>query len=169
MGAVTEDRKFGSLVVDPTASLAISRISYKVLKAKKKKLLEKALFVMAVMFEQGDSWRQNFLERFRKDIILYDPNFRAQVLFNSTDASMELGVTLSGDEGFVKKFKDVVSSIETKTGLVSDMRDIKGGLFAYDENWKPSHFSFTRGLRPAVALRAMEVPAACWLPNRLSI
>lgn len=140
MNSVTKDRKFGSVVVDPTASLAISRISYKILKAKKKKLLEEALFVIAVMFEQGDLWRQNFLERFRKDIILYDPNFRAQVLFNSTDASMELGVTLSGDEGFVKKFKDVVSSIETKTGLVSDMRDIKGGLFAYDENWKPSHF-----------------------------
>jgi hypothetical protein len=35
---------------------------------------------------------------------------------------------------------DVVSSVEKKTGLVSDVRDIKGGLYVKDPNWQWSHF-----------------------------
>ena len=140
MDSVTADKKFSSVIIDPSAPISLSRIAYKIFKAKKYKLLEKDIFAMAVMFQEGDSWRQHFLERFRKDIITYDPNFRAEILFNSTDASMEMGVTSSGDEAFVRKVKEVVSTIETKTGLVSDVRDIKGGLFAYDHDWEPSHF-----------------------------
>jgi hypothetical protein len=140
MDSTQNGKKIGSIILDQTCPLALSRIVYKILKTKGFKVMLKNLFVWAVMFEQKDTWRRNFLERFRKDVVLYDPNYRAEVLFNTTDASMELGVTLSGDEGFVNKFKTIVSAIEVKTGLVSDIRDIKGGLFAFDENWKPSHF-----------------------------
>lgn len=142
MDAVTSaDKLMSAVVIDPSATLAYTRIVYKILKAKKRNLLEiHNIFAFAVKLDSHDEWRRHLMERFRKDIVRHDPAFRAEILFNNTDSSMELGLASSGDQGFVHKIVETVGAIEKKTGLVSDVRDIKGGLFVKDPDWKPSHF-----------------------------
>lgn len=135
------DERFQALVLDPSATHIFTRIVYKVLKAKKARLINAKKFIaIAVMLDEEESWRRNLMERFRKDIITWDFNFRAEVKFNDTETTLELGVTSSGDEGFVHRLLDVVSKIEKKTKLVSDVHDIKGGLFYKNPDWEWSHF-----------------------------
>jgi len=135
-----QKEKIRAVVIDPRATQSFTRIAYKVLKAKKSRFFSHDFTGVAVMLNEEESWRRNLMERFRKDIILWDFNFRAEVLFNSTDTTLEMDVISSGDEGFVKRLLAVTADIEKETSLVSDVRDIKGGLFYEDPEWEWSHF-----------------------------
>mmetsp|Transcript_11539 Transcript_11539/g.13218 ORF Transcript_11539/g.13218 Transcript_11539/m.13218 type:complete len:1224 (+) Transcript_11539:116-3787(+) len=138
--SIPKEEKFRALVIDNSATKTFARIVYKVLKNKKERMINEDFTALAVMRDEEESWRRNLMERFRKNIILWDTNFRAEVLFNGTDTSLEMDITSSGDDGFVSRLLDIVSGIEKKTGLVSDVRDIKGGLFYKDPDWEWSHF-----------------------------
>lgn len=138
--SVTDNKKFGAVIVDDSAPRSMARVAYKILKAWRGALLEKSLFIMAVIFEDGSIWRRHLLERFRKDIIHYDPNFRAEVLFNTSDSSMELGITRSGDRGFVEKIKKIMTRVEQKTGMTWMLHQLLGGQYEYEHDWKASHY-----------------------------
>jgi hypothetical protein len=103
-------------------------------------LFQKDLLGIAVVVNESEFWRRHFMERLRTDVVLYDTNFRAEVLFNSTDSSIELDVFSSEDPLFVHHIRDVIANIENRTALVSDLREIRGGLFVEDPNWHWTHF-----------------------------
>jgi hypothetical protein len=94
-------------------------------------LIGEDVAVLAVVVDKNtDTWRRYLLERFRHDVLVDDPAYRAHVLFNSTDSSLEMGITTSGDTDFVQHLMDAVAKIEEETSLVSDLRTLRGALFA---------------------------------------
>lgn len=134
------DAKIRALVVDPRATHSFARIVYKVFKAKKSRFLTHDFAALAVMLSPDQEWRRHLMERFRKDVILWDFNFRTEVEFHSETATLELDVTSGGDEGFVKRLLAITETIASETGLEVDVRDVKGGLFYKDPDWEWSHF-----------------------------
>jgi len=142
-GIVKRDRrKIRALVVDVSVPQEFAQVIHRVFKNRlqRKRLMGDHMLVMAPMVNEKETWRRAFLDRFRKEFITFEPVFRAEVFFNSSDSSMEMGVTSSGDYDFFPHFMAVVEDIEGQTGLISDVRNIQGGLFNYTPGFQPSLF-----------------------------
>lgn len=139
--SVTGGPRYGALVVDSSVPYIFARIVYKVLRTKRSKWFKQSQFTaIAVGSTSEQEWQRHFMERFRTEVMVYDPSFRSETLFNSTDSFFELNVYSSGDFDFIGKHQKVLTSIEKKTGLVKDIRGIRGGPFTKDPDWKWSHF-----------------------------
>jgi len=142
--SVTEENKIRVVILDSKASLELAQIILKILKSRKYKhrFLAPDILVMATMLDETETWKRHWLERFRHDIVVREPLYRAEVLFNTSEASVEMGVTSSGDEDFMEHLADLISNIEDRTSLVSDVRNIQGGLWKIqeNENFHPIYF-----------------------------
>jgi spermidine synthase len=141
-GEVADGKKIRVLLLDAKSSFAMSQIVHKICRTKTTfgKLFGNDITVLASIKQASEAWRRQFLERFRHDIIVQEPVFRAEVLFNSSDSSMEMGMLYSGDEDFVEHLYGTLERIESSTGLVSDVRNIQGGLFLFQFDFEPSQF-----------------------------
>jgi S-adenosylmethionine/arginine decarboxylase-like enzyme len=89
------------------------------------------IMVMAMIEDETEGWRRTFLDKVRKDVIMVDPLFRAEVMFNSSSSSMELGIVSSGDADFMLHLVDLVADVENESGLALEIREMFGGL------WRP--------------------------------
>jgi len=138
--SLTIEKKIRVIVLDSNAPIELAQIVLKIFRRYKRKLLSSDILVTATMLDETETWKRNWLERFRHDIVIREPLYRAEVLFNASDARMEMGVTSSGDEVFTKHLVDVISNIEEKTSLVSDVRNIKGGLWKFQQDFDPPFF-----------------------------
>jgi spermidine synthase len=130
--ATNKNGKFHAMVLDTNAVFGMGQIVVKIFESVRNvaALMQKDIAVLAVMDKKDDAWRLHVLERFRHDVIVDDPAYRARVLFNSTDSSLEMGITTSGDTEFVQHLTDAIAKIEEETSLVSDLRSLRGALFA---------------------------------------
>lgn len=156
LDAVSDGKQIRAIIIDPSAPLLFTRVTYKVFKTRRNKLFNRELLAgIAMIFDETESWRRNLLERLH-EIIDHDPCFRAEVLLNSTDSTVELDVLSSGDDSFVSRLVAVVSNIEDSTGLVSEVRGIKGGPSVKDPDWEPSHFFAPEDFDQHGALRQWE-------------
>jgi len=134
--------KLNAFVLDPQAPIEMAQMFLRILKREKNslQLLAPTILMMAPMLDETEAWRRNWLDRFRHDVIEEMPIYRAEVFFNSSLSSFEMGLISSGDEDFTKHLVDVMSSIENKTGLVSDLRKIQGGVPKFHEVYE--HIKF---------------------------
>ena len=141
-GEVADGKKFRVLLLDAKSSFAMGQVIHKICKSETAldKLFENDITVLASTKKKSEAWRRQFLERFRQDIIVWEPVFRAEVLFNSSDSSMEMGMVYSGDHMFVEHLYGMLERIESSIGLISDVRNIQGGLFLFQFDFKPSQF-----------------------------
>ena len=137
--------RISALIIDTSAPYSMGRIVHKIFTntRNRKNMLAEHILVMAPIVDGSQSWRRNFLERFRRDIIWYDPVFRAKVLINSTKSSLEMGFVSSGDLTFINHLVEVCIRIEQRfNGIESEIREIRGGLFnnASGEDLFPTNF-----------------------------
>jgi len=137
--------KIGMLVLDAKAPVAMGQVMNKVTSRIKNKntLFSDQMLVLAPMVNEAEEWRRVFVDRFR-EVYRVDPVFRSQVLFNTTDSSMEMGSFLPGDAHFIERLKAVNEKIEARNaaaGLLSDLRTIEGAIFPLVEDPQPTVFS----------------------------
>ncbi|GAX21114.1 hypothetical protein FisN_1Lh211 [Fistulifera solaris] len=145
LSTITEAAKakvFRVVVLDDTVSYEFGQIIHRVFKSRftRKEILANDVLVVANSLDVTEEWRRAFLDRFRRDFIVLEPVFRAEVLFNNSDSSMEMGVLSSGDDRFFENLLAVCQSIEKETNLEADVRNVQGGLFKYMPKFKPSQF-----------------------------
>merc|ERR1719232_705080 len=140
--SVTENKKFHVIVLDRMAPIEMAQVMLRIIRSRRNKarLITSHILVLATMLDGTETWKRNWLDRFRHDVIVREPLYRSEVLFNSSTSSLEMGVTSSGDRVFTKHLVEVVSNIENKTGLLSDVKNIQGGLWEYMEEFKPKCF-----------------------------
>ncbi len=134
-----------SIIVDPAAPFAMGQILHKIFSDAEDGLdisdvLSDQFLLIAHSLDVRETWRRALLDRFRRDIISTDPTFRAEVLLNSTDSSMELGVVSSGDSFFLNHFHHILQIIEEKIGVVAETRNIQGANFTFQPDFEPSLF-----------------------------
>ena len=142
---LSRNEKIRAVLVDPSASLLLGQIAYRIFSTDRHTLLTDDVTAIASVFEvDEDEWRRNFLERFRKDIVFYHPNFRTEIYVNGTDSYFEFGITSSGDKSFINKLKGALDGVESKTEYVTDVREIEGGKIPFDEDWKAHHYYYQK-------------------------
>jgi len=132
--SILENKKFRVIVLDPNAPIEMAQIILKLLS--KKRNFGKKVFIMAVMLDSSETWRRNWLERFRHDIFKYEPLFRAKVSLNE----IEYGVTSFGDDSFVEHLLQLLKEIQQITSLQIQVKRIYGGVPRYLKNFKPTQF-----------------------------
>jgi hypothetical protein len=98
-------------------------------------LLEDNLYAVAAIDSHKDLWRRKTVDRVRTKITRTDPVFRAHVLFNSTESSLELAIASSGDKFFIERLKDVVATMEEKSGHTLEIRNIIGGQWKLEPHY----------------------------------
>ncbi|CAJ1930997.1 unnamed protein product [Cylindrotheca closterium] len=121
-----DEEKIKFFVVDPSATIAMDTV-IDLLDEEDK--LEDDIYGLATVDSQLDMWKRSVVDRIRTTITRLDPVFRAHVLFNTTESSLEMAFASSGDELFIDNLKKAVSSIEKKSGLTAEIRNIFGGLW----------------------------------------
>jgi len=91
-------------------------------------MLEDVMTVIAMAPDKNDAhWRRILINEFRLEIFENEPVFRGQVVFRGTgDVDVELNI-VSEDEWFVSNFKTIISNVEIRTGLASEIQNVNGG------------------------------------------
>jgi len=120
--------KLSFIILDPNASMQMARILLFILQSYKEKFISTQFLALAIIVSQTETWKRHWLERFRHDIFVYDPLFRAHVIFNASETNIEIGVTSAGDISFFKHFTQVSSNIQHRTGILSQITNITGGV-----------------------------------------
>ena len=136
-GSLNDEKQLGGIVVDGGASRLMGQMVLKILTDNKigeaRTLISPELIAIAIIDkEETESWKRNFLDGVLKEVIRMDPVFRTEILFNTTNSSMELGITASGDKHFIQHLTDTFASVQKESGLSVEIRRVHGGL------WRPS-------------------------------
>lgn len=129
------------LVIDVEAPRAMGQILLKILTSnysvQGSSLLSENHVVISTFAVSGQEstrpWRRALVDRFRTDIVKYDPAYRAQVLV-SDDDKLELDIFSSGDEHFYMHLVEMLKSIPTSTKV----QLVQNGINNYIADFEPS-------------------------------
>jgi spermidine synthase len=91
---------------------------------------------------RGETWRREFLDRFRKQVH-HDPVARAEYVFQAGGESYELGVVSTKNRRANYAFKALEKNLQKRladTGAKIQLRWIHGGLFNYIEDFETREF-----------------------------
>merc|ERR1712060_833897 len=112
----------------------------------RKRLLSSEVVVLTT----GDEmWKKEWLDRFRNEVIIYDPLFIAQTFFNSTKSTIAIAPSLartyefcilSNHNEFIGNLVNIALSISQRAVLVPDIMNIYGGRAAYMPNFEATQF-----------------------------
>ena len=69
-----------------------------------------------------------------------EPVFLVEAMFNNSKSSMKLALTSSGDENLMENLRSMARTVESNHGLVSDVRNVHGGMFAFQDNFVPTNY-----------------------------
>jgi S-adenosylmethionine/arginine decarboxylase-like enzyme len=132
--SLTDGKLLGVVVVDGGATHLMGQIVLKILTdstiSHTRTLFSPELIAIATIDdEETESWKRNFLDEVRRDVVRLDPVFRIEILLNTTDSSMELGITASGDDHFIQHLTDTFASVQNESGLSVEIRRFHGGLW----------------------------------------
>eukprot|EP00548_Thalassiothrix_antarctica_P015362 CAMPEP_0194175700 /NCGR_PEP_ID=MMETSP0154-20130528/9699_1 /TAXON_ID=1049557 /ORGANISM="Thalassiothrix antarctica, Strain L6-D1" /LENGTH=997 /DNA_ID=CAMNT_0038889599 /DNA_START=61 /DNA_END=3055 /DNA_ORIENTATION=- len=134
-----------AIVLDRSTTYIFGRIVYKVLSTYKARWFREAQELLAFSIidnSEDQDWRRNLMERFRMDVIVFEPNFATETIFDfgSNNGKLEMGMTSSGDFRYTQKYLRAVANLESQFGVKGDVRDLRGGLYLYYEDWKPDPY-----------------------------
>jgi len=136
--------KIRAVILDSSTTYAFARIAYKVMHRNRKVLFgDKAPNLLAwasYPATDEDDWHRNLMERFRTEIILFEPNFATETLLEFDSFTLEMGMTSSGDFRFTQKFLKGLSNLESSNAMKPSVRDLRGGLYLYYKDWKPDPY-----------------------------
>eukprot|EP00588_Corethron_pennatum_P034325 CAMPEP_0194345924 /NCGR_PEP_ID=MMETSP0171-20130528/105130_1 /TAXON_ID=218684 /ORGANISM="Corethron pennatum, Strain L29A3" /LENGTH=1502 /DNA_ID=CAMNT_0039112979 /DNA_START=45 /DNA_END=4552 /DNA_ORIENTATION=+ len=135
--------KIKAIIFDSSMPYQMGQILFKIFSQLKNRfdLLPEDTAVISVSQNEKEEWRSNFINRFRKEIHVYEPTFKSDILFKSVDTTYKLSI-VSRNEKFVKNVRELTSNIEKRTGLVSEVKDVVGGLFIYTPTYDFSKFYY---------------------------
>ena len=142
-------RRFDAIIFDTSVPFMMGRVVLRVLslsgevRSDQSILLQPDCIIIANSVDVTKTWRRAMLDRIRRDVLYWDPVFRAELLLNTTDESMEVGLVLGGDKLFISHFYDLIKRVENEYDLVSDFRNIQGANFSdqEDDEYEPLFYA----------------------------
>ena len=129
--AATVTGKIGGIVVDPKAPLAMGQLVHKVFNntLTRGQLLSESFLVLVPIEEQEEaSWRHELLERFRIEMLLYNPVFLSNVLFKSGEGMLEVELLHFGDKNYHARLLDCLAKIQQSSSINYEVVRLKDGL-----------------------------------------
>jgi len=97
------------------------------------RIQQENMYFAATTDSQSEIWRRRVLSSLRDDYDV-DPLFRGQVLFNTTNSSLELSIMVDGNPMFMRHLTDAVAESEAKNPDVTpEIRNILGGVIRIEK------------------------------------
>jgi len=135
--------KIKAIVLDSSMPYQMGQILFKIFSHLKNRFdfLPSDTAVLSVSGFEKVPWRSNFVNRFRKEIHIYEPSFKSDILLKKRDKVFVLSI-VSRNEKFVKSLRDLTSRIEERTGFDSEIKDVLGGMLIYTPTYEFSKFYY---------------------------
>lgn len=134
------------LVMDPTASYEMHQIVSSILSndnIRNKWLKEHSVVVTWSVDKDAETWRREFLDRFRK-AIEFDPMVRAEIVIQAGGKTSELGIASTGNKEANYAFEKLERQLRKRLpGTKIELRKIHGGNFNFKKNFKPTVFTLS--------------------------
>ena len=141
--SIRSDQTIGTIIVDPSAPIEMGQIIYRFFKRPGNGAiyLSTNLNILTISSPNNEiEWHEHFTDRFRTEIIIAEPVFKAKVEYLRYDASLITTTVLSTDPLFTLTLNETVSAIEKRTNLTAKIVNVNGGRFEYDDDFSPSLF-----------------------------
>jgi spermidine synthase len=137
--------KFNLIALDGGASFKMHQIVSSILDTDTHRDLFLEYHSVAITWSSdlhGETWRREFLDRFRKQVH-HDPVARAEVVFQAGGESYELGVVSTQNRRANYAFEALEKRLQNRlaeTGAKIELRWIHGGLFNFIDDFKTREF-----------------------------
>jgi len=137
--------KFNLVLLDGTASYKMHQILSSILDREniRHELLESHNIVATWSQDlEGETWRREFLDRYRKQVH-HDPVSRAEIVLQAGGKSFEFGVVSTKNKEANYAFEELENNLRTRlsiTGCRIELRKVHGGLFNYIQDFKTKEF-----------------------------
>jgi len=137
------------IILDSNAPRELGQIFHRIFadSTNSYELLSSNYTILAPTIDPKDvsQWRYHLLERFRIDIVEFNPEFHATIFFNSTESSgsLKFGIFSVGNTNFYADLIKVFAKVEQKTELSAEIRESRQGLISNIPDYKPSKFAST--------------------------
>jgi spermidine synthase len=137
------DQTIGTIVVDPSAPIEMGQIIYSIFKQAGNGAIylstNLSIFTMSSPNNQNE-WHEHFTDRFRTEIIIAEPVFKAKVEYFNSDTFHVTTNVLSTDPLFTLILNETVLAVEEGANLTANIVNVKGGQFVYHDDFSPSLF-----------------------------
>ena len=141
-------RKIDGMVIDANVPLEIGQIVHKLFNnslVRHELLNDHFVIVMPTSLELSTPdalWRDAFLERFRTEIVMFNPLFYSRLVVDTPhNESLGLELLSVGDPAFYEHLLDCLDTIRTRTELSLDIQNSKVGVLSYIPDFKPKFVS----------------------------
>jgi len=138
------NKKIDALILDPSMNYSMGQILVRIFKNLKSKveLLSMNPTVMAISADEEGDWRSNLVNRFRTDVIIYDPLFKVDTTFEGADEdSFDVTIVATHEKSkSVSTLRSVLTSIEERAGVTAYVTEFLGGSVSLDFPFNPKDF-----------------------------
>jgi len=141
--ATLRHKKLDILVLDVTFPYAMAQVFEKLFRDKvfHSRIMEEFQLVVTPV-PHGENWRTVFLDRFRTDLVLFDPAHRANLRITNADTGnnytfVDWCLFSSGDEDFFKHLSSAVAAIEAQTGMKTEVDEVANGIINTIAEFQP--------------------------------
>ncbi|KAL7575289.1 hypothetical protein ACA910_001814 [Epithemia clementina (nom. ined.)] len=139
--------RISGVLLDQDAPIDMGQILHKIFNrtVNRHELLAEDFVFLAPYFMPKDlspnSWRDILFDRFRTEIIQFNPVFQTTVLFRRSDSregSLSVGVLSVGDTSFYEHLLDCLSQIKETSGLQSEIQKSTVGFTGHVPDFRPT-------------------------------
>jgi len=141
---VDNGKKISAIIIDPTMPFAMGQVLVRIFKNLKSKveLLTANPTVMAISMNETELWRRNMINRFRTDVVIYEPILTADTSFEGAEGEyIDVNIIVTNDKSSdVIKMRKVLKNIEERTGVIASIEEVLGGSIHYEAKHNPTEF-----------------------------
>ena len=138
-------RKIQGIVMDPDAPIEMGQILHKIFNntVLRYDLLAEDFVILAPTTTNAPSsdWKESLLERFRTEIVEFNPVFQVNVAFRCNKSNhmlLKMGILSAGRQDFYANLSDRLRRIQGTTELKSEVQDTRVGLIRHVPDYQPS-------------------------------
>jgi len=98
--------------------------------------------VIALSKDETEPWRSHLINRFRTDVVIYEPLLKADTSYEGAEGDyIDVNIIATTNKSRdVTKMREIVKSIEERTGVVGSIEEILGGSIHYEDVHNPTDF-----------------------------
>ena len=134
--------KISIVVVDQSTTFAMAQVVNRITQRSTnlQNFFTHKIQVVAPIVDPTETWRQYFVDGFR-EVVPVEPAFMADLLFNTTESSLEIATFLSGDDHFISHMKQFQQDMQQQqSDLVVDIREYGGGNVKFQKDFAASQW-----------------------------
>jgi len=129
------------MIIDPATPLRMGQVVHKILNQAfiTHELLADKFVAMAPMFETGDEeWREALMERFRTDVVVFNPVYLVQSYFEDKLSSLQMHLFSAGDTLFYSRLTKLGAIIQKELTVDFGITGGKSGVTSYIPDFNAS-------------------------------